>query len=125
VGRRVGWRVPPSGKAELDNRIVIPLPAVYGGVIERPLIDVSQSGVAFRSLPGDPLFLPGTPLGGVVIVRDSRASPPRAAEVRQVVAEDGDGQRVSGTFRVGVALGDAVREHDVAERASDGDGVTG
>lgn len=90
----------------LDNRVLIPLPVVYGGTIERPLIDLSQSGVAFRSLPGDPLFLPGTPLAGVVIVRDGRPSSPRTAEVRQVAADntsDEEGAR-EGTFRVGIAL---------------------
>lgn len=83
------------------DRIVIPLPPAYGGPIERPLIDVSAAGAAFRSQPGDPLFLPGTPLPGVVLVRGGEPGAPRPAEVRQVAAESGG---ASPTYRVGLAL---------------------
>lgn len=92
----------PADAAQ-PNRVVITLPSVYGGTIERPLIDVSEGGAAFRSRPGDPLFLPGTPLPGVVLVRDGVPGTPRPAEVRQVTLEE-LADAAGPTYRVGLAL---------------------
>lgn len=95
-----------AAEMEVADRIVIPLPAAYGGAIERPLIDVSEGGAAFQSRPGDPLFLPGTPLSGVVLIRDGRPGAPRPAEVRQVSREERAQDDGPGGFtcRVGLAL---------------------
>ncbi len=99
-------RAEPRTAVEDADRIVIPLPAAYGGPIERSLINVSEGGAAFRSRPGDPLFLPGTPLSGVVLIRDGRPAAPRLAEVRQVSREEGADDNGPGgpTYRVGLAL---------------------
>jgi ubiquinone/menaquinone biosynthesis C-methylase UbiE len=131
----------PGGAEDiLPDRIVLALPAVYGGPIERPLIDVSETGAAFRSRPGDPIFLPGTPLPGVVLVLNGTPGSPRPAEVRQVALEEaGDGLR-GATYRVGLALdveraralrgahgaGPApARPPTLFARASRGDGLVG
>jgi ubiquinone/menaquinone biosynthesis C-methylase UbiE len=95
----------PAATTGAADRIRIALPDVYGGVLERPLLDVSDVGAAFLTEPGDPFFLPGTPLREVVLVRGDVAGPPRTAEVRQVAAYPGS---AAARLRIGIAL-DVVR----------------
>ncbi|HEX7125389.1 MAG TPA: methyltransferase domain-containing protein [Thermodesulfobacteriota bacterium] len=139
AGRAGGARREPAEPLPPD-RIVLTLPPVYGGTIERPLIDVSETGAAFRSRPGDPLFLPGTPLAGVVLVLNGAPGSPRPAEVRQVALETAGDGAGGPTYRVGLALdverarpvrgsqgpeAPAVRRPGLFARAAEGDGLAG
>lgn len=100
--RRAPRTVPGPGTMFVE----IPLPYPPGKRLRREVLDISATGLAFRTPTDESYFLPGTPLRDVVIlgVAGSEEGERRSAQVMHVTPHRDDDGRVS-HLRIGVDFG--------------------
>ena len=100
--RRAPRTVPGPGTMFIE----IPLPFPPGKRLRREVLDISATGLAFRSPTEEPYFLPGTPLRDLVIlgVAGSDEGERRSAQVMHVTPHREPDGRVS-HLRIGVDFG--------------------
>ena len=73
-------RIPAPGKVFLE----ITLPYPKGSLIQREVLDLSSTGLSFKTSAGETYFLPGTPLRQMRIISDGKKILEESGEVKHV-----------------------------------------
>ena len=88
--------IPAPGKVLLE----IELPYPKGNIIQREVLDLSSTGLSFKTSPSETYFLPGTPLRQLRIVSDGKTILEESGEVKHVAPMIEDCE--SESLRIGV-----------------------